>query len=156
MTLLAKAFTSIAFTISCFTGTTQECADGLGRPGHVAKMSVVNSYPGGMWSPTKQRYKGYLAYSRQPQRQMDMPLERCAILFFTGVGTGFLGESQDYWVGIPAVAVGVAMPFPGQSRNGRFKGNRAWKRKALGLFGMSVSYAVGLGIGANMKFDPHN
>ena len=82
---------------------------------------------------------------------MDMPLERCAILAMTGVGVGYLGTQQDQWIGLPAVVVAVAMPFPGQARHDQFKSNGAWKRKLLGLFGMTVSYAVGVGIGANMK-----
>ena len=84
-----------------------------------------------------------------------MPLERCAILAMTGVGVGYLGTEEDYWIGVPAVMVSVAMPFPGQARQNQFSGG-AWKQKLLGLFGMTVSYAVGLGIGANMKHEPVN
>ena len=95
------------------------------------------------------RAQAQAAYSNG--RQLDMPLERCAMLFMGGVGIGYLGTPQDHWVGLPAVGVAVAMPFPGQARQGQFAARGVWKQKLLGLFGMSVSYAVGLGVGANMK-----
>ena len=149
----------IAALFLCVGMNAQECAWGLGRSGHIAKPSIVNSHPGGRWSSTKARYGGRRVSSRKAaplrgQRQLDMPLERCAILAMTGVGVGYLGGPQDHWIGLPAVGVAVAMPFPGQARQGQFAARGEWKRKLLGLFGMSVSYAVGLGVGANMKHTP--
>ena len=139
----------------------QECSTGTHTPQRlVFKKAVVNSYPGGRWSSTRPRYGGRKVFSPRVKsrnvRQLDMPLERCAILAMTGIGIGYLGTRDDQWVGLPVVAVAVAMPFPGQSRQGQFSAKGRWRQKLLGLFGMVVSYGVGLGVGQNMVHEPQN
>ncbi len=158
---MIKAITLIATVLICVGVQAQECGLGLGnRRGHIAKPSISNPYPGGKWSSTKARY-GKRKVSRGKNkplssgRQLDMPLERCAILAMTGIGVGFLGTRDQQWVGLPAVGVAVAMPFPGQSRNRQFKGGSQFKSKLLGLFGFVVSYGVGLGVGQNLVQTPN-
>lgn len=83
--------------------------------------------------------------------QIDPPLERCAILFMAGVGVGYLGDAENQWVGLPAVGIATALPFPGQARQGQYSAGTRLKSKGLGLVTFLVSYAVGVGVGANMQ-----
>lgn len=130
----------------------QECADGTSMPQSLhRRVGVVNSYK--TWSSTKPRYK-HLMYKRRARNSMvrrggraDFPLERAAIIVFTGVGVGYLGTPEQQWVGLPAIAVSVAMPFPGSARNGQFEG----RSKLLALFAYTVAYGVGLGVGQNLR-----
>ena len=151
----------------------QECADGVSVVRHRTSVSLasVNSYPGGRWSATKARLPKGMVFNTKSRGTVwanpfqgsgrrsnspDFPLERCAILAFTGIGIGFLAEDQSVaWkVGAPAIAVSVAMPFPGQARNGQFKSRHKIAQKALGFLAFTVSYAVGMGVGQNLQLEP--
>lgn len=153
----------------------QECADGANVIRHRTSVSLakVNSHPGGRWSSTKARLPKGVVFTTKPRGSVwlnpfqgsgrrsnspDFPLERCAILAFTGVGIGYLAEDQSMaWkVGAPAVVVATALPFPGQARNGQFASRRKLGQKALGLFAMTVSYAIGMGVGQNLHMDSPN
>ena len=168
--LLTLFWFSLAMTLAG-----QECADGTNVIRHRTSVSLakVNSHPGGRWSSTKARLpKGMVITtasrgtswanpfqgSGRRSSSPDFPLERCAILAFTGVGIGFLAEDQSMaWkVGAPAVVVATALPFPGQARQGQFASRRKIGQKALGFLAMTVSYAVGMGIGQNLHMDSPN
>lgn len=127
--------------------------------------SLAYRQPGGTWSSTKQRFKrklvvpkasGITTFDQGQAAKIDFPLERCAILFFSGVGVGYAGKKEEGWIGLPAVAISVAMPFPGTRRRGRFRAKSRLKEKVLGLFAFTTSYAVGLGIGDSLYFESPN
>ena len=161
---------------SAMNASGQECSDGTNVVRHRTSVSLakVNSHPGGRWSSTKARLpRGMVITTKPPRSAMwfnpfqgsgrrskspDFPLERCAILAFTGIGIGYLANDQSMaWkVGSPAVLVATALPFPGQARNGQFAAKQKWKQRALGLFAFTVSYAVGMGVGQNLKMDSPN
>ena len=168
--LLTLFWFSLAMTLAG-----QECADGTNVIRHRTSVSLakVNSHPGGRWSSTKARLpKGMVVSTKsrgttwtnpfqgsgRRSKSPDFPLERCAILAFTGVGIGYLADDQStaWKVGAPAVAVAVAMPFPGQSRNGQFAARHKIGQRALGLLAFTVSYAVGMGVGQNLRMESPN
>lgn len=140
----------------------QECS--IGAQAHrntKADLATIKHWTVRPWSSTGRRVpKSMLVANSNPFQGSgralgpDFPIERCAILAMTGVGVGYLADGSDMWVGLPAVAVAVAMPFPGQERRGRFQSRRRIGKKLLGVFAFSVSYAVGVGIGQNMKHEP--
>lgn len=59
-------------------------------------------------------------------------------------------------VGAPAVVVATVLPFPGQARNGQFRSKRKLGQKTLGFFAMTVSYAIGMGVGQNLHMESPN
>tara|TARA_R100000951_G_scaffold29053_4_gene24924 strand:- start:11992 stop:12495 length:504 start_codon:yes stop_codon:yes gene_type:complete len=146
------------------TVSAQECSDGLHRPLRLTfSKAKVNSFGDARWSSTKPRYGHMLSSSKRVRGKnkyavksgaVDFPLERAAILCLTGIGVGYLGQGDQQWVGVPAVLVAVAMPFPGQSRNGQFSASSRRKSKLLGLFAYVVAYGVGLGVGEQLILKP--
>lgn len=146
------------------TVSAQECSDGLHRPLRLTfSKAKVNSFGDARWSSTKPRHAHMLAgrtrargknkYAVQTGK-IDFPLERAALLCLTGIGVGYLGQGDQQWVGVPAVLVAVAMPFPGQSRNGQFSASSRRRSKLLGLFSYIVAYGVGLGVGEQLILKP--
>lgn len=169
-----KKFFTLLFTIfflSLAVCLSQECAIGTNviHRNHNVTLAAVNSYPGGKWSPSRRRLpksmivsKGKTAAWLNPfqgsgrrTRQPDFPLERCAILFMSGVGVGYATGDTNAGLayGGPAIAVAVALPFPGQKRQGRFSSANRIGTKLLGLLAFSTSYALGLGIGDQLHID---
>jgi hypothetical protein len=168
--VMKKFFTLLLtiFWLALAVSVAQECSTGTNaiHRNHNVSLAQVNSYPGGRWSSTKPRYS-HLVHKSKPAkstwlnpfqgsgrrtRQPDFPLERCAILAMSGVGIGYLADNADMGliVGAPAIMVATALPFPGQSRNDRFRSKRRWGQKAIGLLAFTVSYAVGLGVGEQL------
>jgi hypothetical protein len=168
-----KKFFTLIFTIFflCLAVClSQECAIGTNvlHRNHNFTLATVNSHPGGTWSPSRRRLpKAMIVSGRKTAtwmnpfqgsgrrtRQPDFPLERCAILFMSGVGVGYATGDVDAGLayGAPAIAVAVALPFPGQKRQGRFQAKQLIGTKLLGLLAFSTSYALGLGIGDQLHF----
>ena len=159
------------FWLSLAVGLSQECSTGLGHSFPVnVKLAKIDSYPNGRWSPTRRRLPKSMVVSRSTKgsamsnpfqgsgrrsRQPDFPLERCAILAFTGVGTGYLSndEKQLWTVGAPSILVATAMPFPGNERRGQFWSKSNLGKRALGLLAFTVSYAVGTGVGQSLRHE---
>lgn len=166
-----KKFFSLLLTIfwlSLAVSLAQECSTGTNaiHRNHNVSLATINSYPGGKWSSTRPRYKKLVVRSKAKDatwlnpfqgsgrrtRQPDFPLERCAILAFSGIGMGYLADNSDLAlkVGAPAILVATSLPFPGQSRRDRFRSKRWIGQKALGLLAFTVSYAVGVGVGEQL------
>lgn len=147
------------------TASAQECTNGLHKPLRLSvSKAKVNPFGDARWSSTRPRYSHMLSNSKRVRGKnkyavktgkVDFPLERAALVALTGVGVGYLGTRDQHWVGLPVVAVSVAMPFPGQERQGQFSASSRRRSKLLGLFAYVCAYGVGLGVGQNLILKPH-
>lgn len=165
-----KKFISLLLTLfflSLAVGLSQECAIGTNVHQRLNfQKATVISHPGGRFSPTRKRYSAMTVKrnaawanpfqgSGRRSKSPDFPLERAAILAMSGVGVGFFtGDTQvGQQIGLPAIAVAIALPFPGEQRRGRFYARRRIGQKLLGLVAFTTAYSVGLGVGNALHMD---